>query len=269
MTTSIETTPESRRPKVKPSFTRALFWTLFPIISIVGLVLWLSPSNARADNLLKLVALLTSWPVVLGAVAFGFLVSFDDELSAYIRNAKLKYRDLEVMQQQPNAPLPVIEAVREKEDLLLRERLDAGAPVAVRESTTGTGEKAHLVAEIQRRDIESRKWMHLYLDSFLVDRSKSVLTWISSFQRPIPKQFFNSKWEKFFAAPTERSQTLRLLAELGLIRTESNNISLTPEGRGYLEHLVEIAEESGQPAVWPHPFISREDAAQFSEAPRA
>jgi hypothetical protein len=263
-----EAHPERTEASKRPSFAQALLWILVSILFLVGVVIWLSPASSRVDNLMKLAALFTSWPVVVGIIALGVFAQFGDELSAYIKNAKLKYKDLELMQQQPNAPFPVIEAVREKEEALSQEG-GTESSIGQHEPKIGLGlyeeVKEHLLAEVKKREEEAHNWKYLYLDSFLVDRSKNVLSWISSFRGSIPSRFFNAKWEKFFTSKTERAQTLRLLTDLGLIRTDSNRISVTPEGKAYLDHYAIVVEESGQTEHWPHPFISRDEIDQYSK----
>lgn len=237
------------------------YFALAAIFIVALSAVILSPGANRADVLLRLLTIATSWPVVAGVVLITFFITFQTGISSYMKFAKVKYGELEVSAEQPQTPKEALGAVA------IEAKLISGSAKPINEDKHVTSVapdhsdiKAWLTVELERRELEATSWKNVFLDQFLVEAAKGALVWFHNF-RAVPESFYDTRLERFIPDPQKRSRILQTLLELGLVRRSGDLLSITEEGIKYREHIYSSAAVAGRPVR--HPFVSRSDIQQY------
>lgn len=254
---------ELRRERVRKG-GRFLYFALFIFVALGVMALFLSPAGTRSDVLLRFLAIVASWPVVAGIILISFFKTFQSEISSYMKFAKLKYGDFEVSADQSKTPAAALGAVAiETKELASTSKLAQDVDVDDDHVARQHSElKTWLVTELERRELESNSWKHVFLDQFLVEAAKGALVWFHNFIA-VPENFYHRRLDSFVPDPEKRSRILQTLLELGLVHRHGDLISITDEGTKYYRHLYASASADGRQVR--HPFVSRADVEQYGK----
>lgn len=243
---------------------RFLYLALFTLVALGIVALFLAPAGTRSDVLLRFLAIATSWPVVAGVILISFFKTFQPEISSYMKFAKVKYGDFEVSADQTKTPAAALGAVA----IETKELTSASRPHSTEDIDDDHLARQHselktwLATELERRELESNSWKHVFLDQFLVEGAKGALVWFHNFIA-VPENFYHSRLDTFIPDSQKRSRILQTLLELGLVRRDGDSLSITDEGAKYFRHLYASAASDGRPVR--HPFVSRADVEQYGK----
>ena len=244
---------------------RFLYFALFMLVALGSVALFLSPAGTRSDVLLRFLAIVASWPVVAGVILISFFKTFQPEISSYMKFAKVKYGEFEVSADQSKTPAAALGAVAiETKELTSTSTLPPDEHGKDDHVTRQHSElKTWLMTELERRELESNSWKHLFLDQFLVEGAKGALVWFHNFIA-VPENFYHRRLDSFIPESQKRSRILQTLLELGLVRRDGDLLSITDEGTKYYRHLYASAAADNRPVR--HPFVSRADVEQYGKS---
>lgn len=201
---------------------------------------------------LEYLKVVISWPVAVLIIAVFLSRKFKPEVGDWFRYLVIKRGELEVSSRQPSSMdepadefLPSTEIVEDVVIDLAGEtvgRSDAVGTLSVEEADEDPTAKI----DILMQTIETQKgvvklierqalyWEFQYLNYFLVQNSKRVLAWFSTFQSPMTLVDFHAKWTPYIFMHTERQSILNALVARGLLEIQDNLVSITTKGREYV-----------------------------------
>ena len=212
------------------------------LLVVVPITLALSGSLSQA-TLFGLAGLVLSWPVAALILGLLFMTRFHQALDTFLRNiAHMKLPGGVEFQSQAQ-PSSGAESTVE----------DTPAPLS-EEHSKQVEDLRSKIGELQElsqaeKELLSRQygaalaatswWKFSYLNLFLVPQTKQVLMWFSQ-NPPQTRSTYSTLWTPFIQNEQQRTVTLDVLIQNGLLEDSEGMIRLTPEGYAFLQFVGAI-----------------------------
>lgn len=231
-------------------------WSVASILAIVGAIDIALPMMAWKREIspewfLRLLAVICSWPVAALVLVAVLLPRFEVPLVAFLtRMTRISAGSVSAEAgQQPLAAGAL--SLGEAHDSASAKKVDAPAgptpaapaiaPPTTESPTTTTvaptteapkASAAALAAPLG--DPTAVSWKYLFLNQFLVPKTKRVLVWLMDRDQVTFADFMDA-WQWELRTDAERAATLQALASVALIETMDNSLHVTVEGRQFVD----------------------------------
>ena len=215
---------------------------VFSLLVVTPIALALSGSLDQA-TLFGLASLVLSWPVAALILGLLFMTRFHQSLDTFLRNiAHMKLPGGVEFQSQPQPP-PDAESTVEDTPVSLSEE-DKKQVEYLRSKIGELQELSQAERELLSRQYAAALaaaswWKFSYLNLFLVPQTKQVLLWFSQ-NAPQTRSTYSTLWAPFIQNEQQRTLTLDVLIQNGLLEEDNDMIRLTPEGYAFLQFMGAI-----------------------------
>jgi hypothetical protein len=209
-------------------------------IFCVSLPIALCKDMLPSDLVLKLLALLLSWPVSVLIMALVFLSRFQGAIDFFLRNVRSVNFPGGNVQIQPQTETKPTDTNTPPGTMVIsaeqREQLGRYIQDLQQQHSAATAAKQDTEQRLKQAYTDSIAWKFSYLNLFYVPQTKQVLHWFA-YHSPQTRESYNLSWQSYIQDSNQRGIVLDVLLQFNMLKMDNVNIAITPEGHGFLQFI--------------------------------